>query len=161
MDGARHGFWTWLCPGSEFLEYLLGHEWGLQGDQFVGYVVCGMLFSRVAKVSSRKGFTSFWLEKASEYFFFTLSGKVGPPLKFQCYFHQCCPRGLYNALHHHLVFHGLNNPIIDRSSLPKYLRLATFLEVAPQAVDFGFFLPGRPLGTFTGSSYPMPLPKER
>jgi len=34
-------------------------------------------------------------------------------------------------------------------------------KVAPQAVDFGFFLPGRPLGTFTGSSYPMPLPKER
>eukprot|EP00438_Fugacium_kawagutii_P004484 Skav232407 [mRNA] locus=scaffold1077:813542:819834:- [translate_table: standard] len=33
-------------------------------------------------------------------------------------------------------------------------------KVKPQAVDFGFFLPGRPLGTFAGSSYPMPLPKE-
>ncbi|CAK8994540.1 unnamed protein product [Durusdinium trenchii] len=32
-------------------------------------------------------------------------------------------------------------------------------KVAPQAVDFGFFLPGRPLGTFAGSSYPMPLPR--
>ena len=33
------------------------------------------------------------------------------------------------------------------------------VQVAPQAVDFGFFLPGRPLGTFAGSSYPMPLPR--
>lgn len=34
-------------------------------------------------------------------------------------------------------------------------------KVSPQSVDFGFFLPGRPLGSFSGSSYPMPLPKER
>ncbi|CAJ1454991.1 unnamed protein product [Effrenium voratum] len=34
-------------------------------------------------------------------------------------------------------------------------------HVAPDAVDFGYFLPGHPLGTFQGSSYPMPLPKER
>ena len=139
-------------------------SWGMNGAfkaiSLLGmwYAVC--CFLELQRSAPEKDSPAFGLKKLPN-IFFTLSGKVGPPLKFQCYFHQCCPRGLYNALHHHLVFHGLNNPIIDRSSLPKYLRLATFLEVAPQAVDFGFFLPGRPLGTFTGSSYPMPLPKER
>jgi len=32
-------------------------------------------------------------------------------------------------------------------------------HVAPDAIDFGYFLPGRPLGTLGGSSYPMPLPR--
>ena len=130
-SGARHGFWTWLCPGSEFLEYLLGHEWGLQGDQFVGYVLCGMLFSRVAKVSSmspcsRKGFTSFWLEKASKYFLNTFR-ESRSTVEISMLLPSMLSKRALQCLYimRHLVFHGLNNPIIDRSSLPKYLRLAT------------------------------------
>lgn len=34
-------------------------------------------------------------------------------------------------------------------------------HVAPDAIDFGYFLPGRPLGAMGGSPYPMPLPNWR